>query len=300
MRLSTSTNIMDKIGKTAGAIPIEECVVRCAKAGYRVLDINFCDMAESGFPLSLEGWESWVHHVGEVANEYGVVFSQSHAPFYNCCDDRVPDREWRDELIRRSIIGSGILRVPWIVMHAGTVRGCCYEPEESKRRNIEYFKPFVDLAKEQNVGIAIENMADFDKARRYTAAVEELIDLVKSFDDPAVGICWDFGHANLTAEDQSSSLRRIGALLKATHVADNHGEWDEHLAPFYGTVPWESLMPVLSEISYAGDLTYEIHRFSAGLPSAVRGSMLEHTVEIGRYLMALASFPVLSSEINNC
>ena len=74
-----------------------------------------------------------------------------------------------------------------------------------------------------------------------------------------MGICWDFGHANLMGIDQREALRVMGKRLKATHVADNSGKLDDHILPFQGNVNWRSILPVLSEIGYEGDLTFEIH-----------------------------------------
>lgn len=289
MRLSTSTNIMHRVGEQAGAISIGECLRRCAQAGYRVMDINFVDQCREGRPLRANDWEAWVDRVGETAARYGLTFSQSHAWFYNVCDTTRPDRAEYEEWVRRSIVASGRLGVRWVVMHAGTVNRDYYSPVESKRRNLAYFAPFVELARKSGCGIAIENMADFGGfRRRYTASPEELVDLVDTIHDPAVGICWDFGHGNLCRLDQAASLRLIGSRLKATHVADNHGSEDEHLAPFMGTVPWPELMRTLHEIGYTGDFTYEIHKFTWNVPEPLRDAMLAYTVRLGEYLVGLS------------
>ena len=165
---------------------------------------------------------------------------------------------------------------------------------ESKRRNYEYFMPYLELADRFGCGIAIENMADgFSTHRRpggvYCSTHVELCDLVDSFHVSNVGICWDFGHANLMGIDQREALRVMGKRLKATHVADNSGKLDDHILPFQGNVNWRSILPVLSEIGYEGDLTFEIHNSTSRLPDHLVDATAALCEQVGRYLLDLAN-----------
>lgn len=289
MRLSTSTNIMDRYHKVQGAVSMEQCLSSCAAAGYRVMDMNFHDMSNPGMPMTANNWEEWVHHISDYAKDLGLVFSQSHSYFYHFCSPRITDREWREELIKRSFAGSSILEVPWMVMHASTYKEQGYSYHKSKAMNLEQFKKWLELAHKYNVGIAIENLYDpLDVFNRtYSCAPEELIELVDELNDPMVGICWDFGHGNLCANDQNESLRLVGKRLKAVHVDDNNKLKDQHLLPFYGVVNWEEIMKTLKEIDYAGDFTFEVTPFFDSVPVAARQKGLEHSVEIGNYLIGL-------------
>ena len=290
MRLSTSTNIMDRYNNVQNTVSMEECVVKCAEAGYEVLDMNFCDMSNAGMPLAKDNWQEWVESIGSLAAEHGIEFSQSHTDFYNVISDKVENVEWREELVRRAIIGSGMLGVKWVVFHAGNYIGPWYSAEISREKNIKYFKPHIELAKANGTGIAIENMVEGigRNARRYTATTGELIDLVDTINDPSVGICWDFGHAHLNGIDQAEALRRIGSRLVATHVADNHGDKDDHVMPYLGSIDWEPLMKVLKEIDYKYDFTYEIHNYLGRVPLELRETGLKYSYEVGMYLLSLA------------
>ena len=42
------------------------------------------------------------------------------------------------------------------------------------------------------------------------------------------------------------------------HLHDNHGEKDEHLIPFEGTIDWEWLMDKLISCDYKGPITMEL------------------------------------------
>ena len=60
---------------------------------------------------------------------------------------------------------------------------------------------------------------------------------------------FDIGHAHLAegAEDErvENSLRPLQELVASVHLHDNHGEKDEHLAPFAGTIDWQKAIPLL-------------------------------------------------------
>lgn len=290
MRLSTSTSIMDRYQRVQGAVSMESCMQRCYDAGYRVLDMNFCDMSNPGMPLAGEDWQSWVEGIAALSAKLGMEFSQSHAHFYNFLNPAIENRAFHDEMIRRSCIASGMLGVKWMTVHAATetqTKG--YSHQASKKGNLAYFPPYFELAFRHGVGIVIENMFDPTPVQRtYTASVEDLLDLVDTFHDDRVQVCWDFGHANLVGYDQCEALRLVGKRLKSTHFADNHGLRDEHLLPFYGDIDWFPIMRTLQEIGYEGDLTYEVTPFLDRVPPEIRDAALRHSVDIGHYLLGLA------------
>ena len=129
------------------------------------------------------------------------------------------------------------------------------------------------------MGICIENMADFPGQgykRSYCAEVEQLCDLVDTLAErhENVGICWDFGHANLVYKDQTSCLRYMGQRLKVTHVHDNRGEFDEHRLPYLGNVNWE--------------FSFEVVRMGTHVPEYLRDSLWIHLRKVGEYLISLA------------
>lgn len=289
MRLSTSTNIMDRYQKVQGAVSMEDCIRRCHAAGYRVLDMNCHDMSNPGMPLAKDDWETWAHRIAELAAGLGVEFSQSHAHFYNFLNPRIEDPQWHNELIRRSIVVSGILQVKWMTVHAATETDTLgYSHARSKAGNLAFFPEYFELAFRHGVGVVIENMFDPKPTQRtFTAAPDDLIDLVDSFQDSRVQICWDFGHANLVGFDQCVALRQVGKRLKSTHISDNHGVRDEHLLPFYGEIDWQPILQTLKEIDYQGDFTYEVTPFLDRVPPVLRDTALRHTVEVGQYLMEL-------------
>ena len=296
MRLSTSTNLLFYTRQPRQIIGAEACARLCAQAGYRVLDINCCENADPGCPLTQDDWEQWAPRLRRQADALGVTFSQSHNPIYNVIEpDLTPDYAWQEELTRRSMIAAAILGVRWVVAHAGTaLPGGVYDRGETLRRNADYFHALGEKARSLGMeGIALENMAYLGPYSatlppQLCATTEGLIAQIDACDSEAVGACWDFGHANLGHEDQAESLRRLGKRLKATHVNDNLGAADDHTLPFLGNIAWETILPVLTEIGYAGDLTYEIHKSLRRVPEPLYPVMIRSTVDTGSYLLRLA------------
>lgn len=293
MRLSTSSVIY--FNRWDGSrIPLIESIKRCGAMGYRVMDLDFgSGVRFDDYELNQPGWEAWADAALEAAAMFGVTFSQAHAPTYNVADLGFVQRDYYDEMLRRSILVSGKLGVKWLAVHAGTALDQNRFLEASKARNIAYFLPVIDWAEKNGLGIAIENMQEYmaewrvKPRRRYTAGVEELCDLIDAFQTERVGAVWDFGHANITGQDQAQSLRYIGKRLKATHVHDNKGFFDDHTLPFLGTVDWPGVMAALQEISYEGDFTYELARYTIGLPEALIDSAIKASLKVGEYLLSL-------------
>lgn len=288
MRLSTSTNIYFNRPDGTKA-DIRESIARCAEAGYRVMDMNFHDCTTFRKPFVEPQWRQWIEEIRAAACMHQVEFSQGHAPFYNFCDPHYDKREWHDRMIYRAVDCARILGIPWLVIHAGTDFAAADSFAASKRINRDYFLPLLKYAERQGVGIAVENLWDLNIAplKRYTASAEELVDLVDSLGAPNAGICFDVEHATIMRQDVPSQLRLIGSRLKATHVSDVINTDSDHLIPFSGRTDWPAFMAALKEIGYRGDLTYEIHRYTASMPDALVPAALAYSVEVGQYLLSL-------------
>ncbi len=294
MKLSTSTNLIAFRPDWVSYVPTLDSMKRLKKVGFDAVDLNISDAGKSFFRLADPDWREWIGEIKELSESLSFPITQSHAPFYNAIEPESPKAAVWEPLIRRAIEASGMLGIPWIIMHPGTYPDDSYEFKESKRRNYEYFMPYIELAAKYGCGIAIENMADnFIKtylrpSTVYCSRHVELVDLVDSFHSDNVGICWDFGHANLMGLDQREALRYMGKMLKATHVADNSGFNDDHIMPFQGVIDWRRILPVLGEIGYEGDLTYEIHNSTSRLPDNILDDVASLAEKVGRYLLALA------------
>jgi L-ribulose-5-phosphate 3-epimerase len=290
MRLATSTCINERVlwGKEI-FYTCEQSIKACVAAGYRVLDMNFASYSQGSLPLTQPDWVDWIKAQKELSDSYGIEYSQAHAHFYEGEDRFGANEAWHEELIRRSIIGAGIMDAQWLVIHpVSLLDETWYSHQESLAKNVAVFQKYAELAAANNVKIAIENMIENKTVRRYASSTEELLELLAVLHDPIFGVCWDFGHAHLSGINQCQALRAIGPDLRALHVADNLGERDDHLAPYFGTIDWEPIMKTLKEIGYDGDFTFEIHNFTNGLPDGLHAPALRFTHELGTFMLNLA------------
>lgn len=289
MKLSTSTNIMNFDRGTAYRVSIETSVRACAEAGYKDIDASLCGFSRPGQPLTLDDWEVWAHETRKLGDKLGISFSQAHAYWTigNAFNPNLTraDGEWGEELMRRSVIAAEILGVKWMVVHPYTIRPCgWYDYKKCFTYNREYFKRWAEFYAEHHVGMAIENMIG---PKGYCSCAEELLELRESINHPAVEICIDTGHAHLSGFDVAEMIRQVGSHLKATHIADNHGNKDEHFAPFNGTIDWPRVMHALREIDYQECFAYEIHHLSSMYPAEVQRGLVKFSYDLGQLLLTL-------------
>lgn len=290
MRLSTVTNIF-MTREDGSEISVAESMKRCHALGFRVLDLSLNASEKKEHPLNGPDWEKWIDGIANEKEKLGIELASAHLPFFSVDDVRFQDADERAFLERakyRSIHACGVLGIKWAVEHITHSREDQGFALRIKQKSLDYIKPFIEAADKENVGIAFENMVTGTKVKiRYASTVWELVDFVDSIKASNVGICWDFGHANLVYTDQSEPLRALGKRLKATHVHDNWGIADSHVVPFLGTIHWEPIMKTLAEIGYEGEFTFELG-YNKGKPDTVQTINARHIYDIGMYLLSLA------------
>jgi len=79
----------------------------------------------------------------------------------------------------------------------------------------------------------------------------------EDLDGLGVGICLDVGHAHLDG-DVVEAVETVSEHVIATHLHDNRGRADDHLAPFDGTIDWAAALIALQKIGYDGPLMFEV------------------------------------------
>lgn len=198
--------------------------------------------------------------------ELNLVSNTGHAPIhwpftFNDYYTRT-DREILEKRILKSIKLAKLFDIKWLVIHVGTYldKDGKYDIEKSIEYNIEYLDKFVKCAEENNIRIAIENGTQ-NEIYGAPPHVEELIKIVDYFNNKyqkeILGICFDFGHANVGRVNIYDEIKKVGTKLKVTHIHDNYGK-DDHYFPYKGDINWNIAMKALKEIEYKGELTLEV------------------------------------------
>ncbi|MFA5852024.1 MAG: sugar phosphate isomerase/epimerase [Spirochaetales bacterium] len=140
-----------------------------------------------------------------------------------------------------------------------------------------------DYAAARGVTVAVENIFR-QSAREVTYRIDprQLAAVVAAVDSPALGICFDFGHAFISAGEvgftMEEALRAVKPRLAHVHIHDNFGKpsipnarpidmmfrgaGDLHMPPGWGAIPYESLFPIFAG-DFRGVFTLELQpRFS--------------------------------------
>jgi len=162
------------------------------------------------------------------------------APLSICEVERVRRIEAMDEL-KRVIDVAEDLPYSRLILHMGGPR----ETVDPRKRDAAFssLEHLVLHAHHAGVTIAVENttseMGDPSYLRTF-ADETRLTGLRFNF---------DIGHAHLAdgpeAERVGKAFEPLRELVVSAHIHDNHGEKDEHLLPYEGSVDWEAAVKTL-------------------------------------------------------
>ncbi len=116
---------------------------------------------------------------------------------------------------------------------------------------------------------------------------EELIPLIEKFNDPNVGCCWDFGHAQVEyRERQFEYFKDIFPYIRMTHVHENYFVRDLHLLPLlFDEMDWKPFVRYMKENNYTGDFTFEF--VFGSMTKEVMHEFLVLASMVGKHLLSL-------------
>src|ERR1700734_3029858 len=114
---------------------------------------------------------------------------------------------------------------------------------------------------------SLEQLSIFSKARGVTIALENTPDELGA---PAslqhfiadthlhdLRLCFDIGHAHIE-EGVQASFDAMRERVVSTHIHDNHGDKDEHLLPFEGTIDWDAALRGFADAPVELPFVFEI------------------------------------------
>jgi sugar phosphate isomerase/epimerase len=167
----------------------------------------------------------------------------------------------------------------FVVVHVGVpeaqLRGSADNRPDAARRSLQ---ALAAVAGPRGVRLAIELIPNrLSTAEQLVRWIEDELEL------PDIGVCLDFGHAQL-AGDLVDAIETLSGHIVTTHVHDNGGRSDDHLVPFEGRIDWEAGMMALQKVGYEGVLVYELA--AAADPRTV----LERAQRASERLQRLATF----------
>jgi sugar phosphate isomerase/epimerase len=182
---------------------------------------------------------------------------ESGVPISICDPERIRRVDAVDEVKRALEVAE---RIPfrYLVQHLGhsndkqTPRAM-----DAAFNSLEHLSIF---AKERGVTIALEN------TRSEFGSPEALVQLIRETHLRELKFCFDTGHAHIE-EGIPKALEVMGDRIVTTHIHDNHGEKDEHLLPFDGTIDWEETLSSLAGLPEKPAIVLELKEQTTGKPS---------------------------------
>jgi sugar phosphate isomerase/epimerase len=235
-----------------------------AQAGIPAIEI-FCSLGHFNYPS-----QAAVRELAGALEESGLKLHSLHSPTERDTavgrDSGVPISISDTERVRRTDAVDEVKRalevaerVPfqYLVQHMGHSRQMA-DPKkfDAAFNSLEHL---VIFAKQRGVTIALENTPG------ELGSPESLQQFIKETHLNGVKLCLDVGHAHLDS-GVSGAFELMSERLVTTHIHDNHGEKDEHLLPYEGTIDWDATLGLFSGASQPLPIVLELKEQTAGGP----------------------------------
>jgi sugar phosphate isomerase/epimerase len=224
-----------------------ELLGQIAAAGFEGVEI-FCSRAHFDYTNRAE-----VRGIASALADHKLTLTSMHAPTSRdlsatreggqplsiCEVERVRRIEAMDEL-KRAIDVAEDLPFSRMIFHMGGSR----ETPDLRKRDAAFstLEHLILHAKHVGVTICIENTTSEMGAPAYLRSFVDDTRLALRFN-------FDIGHAHLAdgAEDErvENGFAPLRDLVAGVHVHDNHGEKDEHLPPYDGSIDWAASVKML-------------------------------------------------------
>lgn len=209
---------------------------------------------------------SWLSETGLRLNSVHAPITFRMGPGHagEALSNAATDNEARQAAVREAGLALDLARrIPYdtLVVHLGQPAGSSGPGDNSGGAAARSAEEICRMAAPLGVRVAFEVIPN---ELSTPAALVRLLE--RDLEAPHAGICLDFGHAHLMGE-VADAVEIAAEHLIATHVHDNRGRSDDHLAPFLGTIDWDMALMSLQKIGFEGTCLLELA--GAGSPATV-------------------------------
>jgi sugar phosphate isomerase/epimerase len=181
--------------------------------------------ALGGYGLALHALHSPAERDGSARNDGGIPISISDT-------ERIRRFDAVDE-IKRALEVAESIPCKFLVQHLGYGR----QSGDQRKYDAAFtsLEHLVVFAKARGVTITLENTPDELGA---PSSLQQFITDTHLHD---LKLCFDIGHAHME-EGVEASFDAMRDRIVTAHIHDNHGEKDEHLLPYTGTIDWKAAL----------------------------------------------------------
>ena len=214
-----------------------------------------------------------VERLGQWLSETGMTLESVHAPITDrfgagdkwaaTYSTALADTGGRQLAVREAEAALQIARkLPFktLVVHLGTPASKNNPGDNNRTSAARSAEEICRIAEPLGIRVALEVIPN------PISTPASLVSILESLEAPHAGVCMDFGHAFLGG-DVPDAIETAAEHLIATHVHDNHGRGDDHLAPYEGSIDWDAALVTMQKIGYEG--MYLMELANTGSPSDV-------------------------------
>ena len=226
-----------------------EFLSQVAENGFTALEI-FCSMAHFDYSSKqeIQAMKGMLEHqklqlasLHAPTSKDASAMRESGIPLSVCEVERVRRIEAMDEF-KRAIDVAEELAFPRMVLHMGGSR----EAADPRKRDAAFstLEHLVLHAKHVGVTLCVENTTSEMGQPEYLRAFVDETRLT------GLRFNFDIGHAHLSDGEEAGRIAKafepMRELVASVHLHDNHGEKDEHLPPYDGSIDWQNAISVLN------------------------------------------------------
>lgn len=174
-----------------------------------------------------------------------------HGPFRDLCPGSA-DAMIQDATRHRFELGWSVadrLKATQVIYHHGYISGTT-PPRIWTTRCSAFLRDFI-ADKPTSIQFHVENAFEHDP--------ELLRDVLDAVGAPNVTACLDVGHAHCFSRTTATRwVEVLGNRIGYVHIHNNHGESDEHLEPFEGTLDVADVLLAIHQVSPGATWALEV------------------------------------------
>lgn len=239
-----------RIGISTGCCtdrPISEALIAVQEAGLGEVELGTP-------PHHFDPWQhAQVILVRDQLRRDGITPISIHAPFGGLLELSDPNPHHRHAAVGGVLTAASALAEiggSIVVVHASDVPRDGHQVEERLAHCAAALTVLNRAVQELGLRLAVETPlphligGDPDEFAWIMARVD-------------AGVCLDTGHLSLGHHWQRFT-QLVGSRLIHVHASDNHGHFDDHLAPGDGTIDWNEIGQDLRTLDYQGSIMLEL------------------------------------------
>ncbi|WP_377164046.1 sugar phosphate isomerase/epimerase family protein [Rufibacter sediminis] len=214
------------------------------------------------FKLSEAEIRKAVAEAKQAADKAGIKIWSIHMPYSKTIDISLANEQERQAVValhQQVLTYAKALQPQVILFHPSYYLGL-NERETRKAQMIKSSGELLPAVQELNATMVIENMlgpellADANRERPLCRSVEETLEIMGRL-PKNIYAAVDMNHI----KHPERLIRALGKRLKSIHVADGHGEKENHFLPCSGQGgnDWPEILAALDEVNYQGPFLFE-------------------------------------------